>query len=190
MPPLPAYAASVEPVTAAELGASWRPGCPLEPESLRRITVSVVGFDGRASTGIAEVHVDHAQGLIEVFRRLYEARYPIERMEPISKYGGDDNASMAVNNTSAFNCRAVTGGTSWSQHSFGWALDLNPIQNPYVTDTTVLPPAGTAHVDRSPAPGRITDGDVVVQAFAAIGWGWGGHWSSLKDYQHFSATGD
>jgi len=98
---------------------------------------------------------------------------------------------MAANNTSAFNCRAVTGGSAWSQHSYGWAIDINPVQNPYVTSSgTVLPPAGAQYVDRSQkAKGMIRAGDVVVKAFAAIGWGWGGYWSSTKDYQHFSATG-
>ena len=101
----------------------------------------------------------------------------------------DDDASMAADNTSAFNCPAVTGGTGWSEHSYGRAVDVNPVENPYVRGTTVLPPAGAAFVDRHAAPGVILDGDVVVQAFAAHGWQWGGHWTSPKDYQHFSTTG-
>jgi hypothetical protein len=82
----------------------------------------------------------------------------------------------------------VTGGSSWSNHSYGTAIDINPIQNPYVRGTTVLPPAsrdGNYHTDRSARPGVITSGDVVVSAFASIGWSWGGYWTSLKDYQHF-----
>jgi hypothetical protein len=180
---------AIDTVTAADLGASWRPGCPVGPESLRRLTVTYWGFDGPVHEGELIVHQDHARALADVFSQLYAAGYPIEQIRPVSEFGADDDASMAANNTSAFNCRAVTGGTGWSEHSYGWALDLNPVQNPYVRGSNVLPPAGRDHLDRSPAPGRITAGDVVVQAFAGIGWAWGGDWSTFKDYQHFSATG-
>jgi hypothetical protein len=113
-------------------------------------------------------------------------------MRLVDDYGGGDRRSMAANNTSAFNCRSVVGRPGvWSQHSYGWAIDINPVQNPFVmSGGTVLPPAGEAYVDRSRrAPGMIHRGDVVYRAFASIGWEWGGDWSSSKDYQHFSATG-
>jgi hypothetical protein len=99
---------------------------------------------------------------------------------------------MAANNTSAFNCRSVYGRPGvWSQHSYGWAIDINPVQNPFVrSGGSVVPPAGRAYVDRSKkSPGMIHRGDVVVRAFARVGWEWGGYWMSSKDYQHFSATG-
>jgi hypothetical protein len=97
---------------------------------------------------------------------------------------------MSANNTSAFNCRTVTGGDSYSEHSYGRAIDINPLVNPYVKGSTVLPPEGSQYADRSlDAPGMIHSGDEVVTAFAARGWVWGGTWSSLKDYQHFSTTG-
>ena len=97
---------------------------------------------------------------------------------------------MAANNTSAYNCRRTTGGTAWSEHAHGRALDLNPVQNPYVRGTTVLPLAGRAYVDRArPRPGMVRAGDPVVRAFAAVGWEWGGSWTGSKDYQHFSANG-
>jgi poly-gamma-glutamate synthesis protein (capsule biosynthesis protein) len=153
------------------------------------VTLSHWGFDGAVHSGRLVVHVDHTQKVVDIFRDLYAHRFPIARMEPVDAFGGSDDASMAANNTSAFNCRPVTGGTSWSQHSYGWAIDVNPVQNPYIRGSTVLPPAGRAHLDRSPAPGRIRAGDAVVQAFAARGWSWGGYWSSPRDYQHFSATG-
>ncbi|MGE3620990.1 MAG: M15 family metallopeptidase [Acidimicrobiia bacterium] len=135
------------------------------------------------------VHRDVAGSLAAVFSRLLDAGFPIERMVPVSAFGGSDEASMAANNTSAFNCRAVTGGSGWSEHAFGRAIDLDPVQNPYVRGTTVLPAAGVAHLSRTPAPGRILAGDAVVGAFAAVGWHWGGAWSSPVDHQHFSATG-
>ena len=97
---------------------------------------------------------------------------------------------MSANNTSAFNCRAVTGGSSWSEHSFGTAIDVNPLVNPYVSGGTVLPPEAAPYADRTAdAPGMIHVGDVVVETFAGFGWVWGGTWSSPKDYQHFSTSG-
>jgi hypothetical protein len=97
---------------------------------------------------------------------------------------------MAADNTSAFNCRAVTGGTGWSAHSYGTAVDVDPLENPYVHGSIVAPPAGAAYLDRSNnRPGMLLHGDAVVRGFAAVGWSWGGDYTSLKDYQHFSASG-
>jgi hypothetical protein len=136
------------------------------------------------------VHVDHAAKIVAIFHDIYDQRFPIQKMVPIDAYGGSDAASMDDNNTSAFNCRPVTGGSSWSEHSYGWAVDVNPVQNPYVKGSTVQPAAGRAYTNRSTAaPGKIRSGDGVVKAFANRGWSWGGSWGSPKDYQHFSATG-
>ncbi len=191
-PPAPAYAAAVTPITpelAARMHASWRPGCPVPLEDLRYVTVTHHDMAGGVATGELVVHADVAAGLVEVFRTLFDAGFPIASMRLVDDFGADDDASMAADNTSAFNCRAVTGGSSWSEHSYGRAIDVNPVENPYVRGSTVLPPAGAAFVGRPVAPGVILDGDVVVQAFAAHGWQWGGHWTSPKDYQHFSTTG-
>jgi hypothetical protein len=148
------------------------------------------GYDGKVRNGKLVVAAVRAGAVTEVFQTLYEERFPIERMEMVEEYGGDDNASMAANNTSAFNCRPVTGGSSYSEHSYGHAIDINPLVNPYVKGSTVLPPGGVPYVDRSKdAAGMIHAGDEVVTAFNRIGWVWGGTWTSLKDYQHFSATG-
>ncbi|MEZ0493718.1 M15 family metallopeptidase [Kineococcus sp. TBRC 1896] len=189
-PPVPAFTSTVAPVTAAELSASWRPGCPVPPERLRTVTVSFVDFAGAPSTGRLVVHADVADAVVAVFDRLYAQRFPIARMEPVEAFGGSDDASMAADNTSAFNCRATTGGGGFSEHSYGTAIDLNPIENPYVKGTTVLPAAGRAFVQRHPGRGVVLAGDPVVQAFADQGFSWGGDWSSLKDYQHFSVSGD
>ena len=159
-------------------------------ESLRAVDVSHIGYDGEVHSGRLIVAGEVAEDIVEIMSRLFEARFPIERIEPVDVYEGDDNLSMAANNTSAFNCRAVTGGSSWSEHSYGTAIDMNPLVNPYVVGETVLPPEGAAYADRSlEAPGMIHDGDVVVESFAAHGWIWGGTWSSPKDYQHFSISG-
>lgn len=190
-PPAPPFQASIEPVTQEELGASWKPGlgCPA-PEELRAVNVSHWGYDGQVRVGRLIVHAGHADGMVATFRDIYAARFPIERMVPIAAYGGDDQASMRDNNTSGFNCRYVAGTTRLSQHGLGAAVDVNPLQNPYVKGSTVDPPEGAPWADRSRNdPGMIKAGDAVVQAFARRGWGWGGYWSSGKDYQHFSASG-
>jgi D-alanyl-D-alanine carboxypeptidase-like protein len=126
-----------------------------------------------------------------VFRSLFVARFRIRRMHLVDAYGGSDDRSMAADNTSAFNCRRVGGSSSpWSQHAYGRAIDVNPVENPYVARSYVSPPAGANYADRSRrAKGMIHARDVVVRSFAAELWKWGGHWTYPKDYQHFSRNG-
>lgn len=182
----PPYTSSIEPVTGERLGPTWQPGCPVGPEELRLVSVTYATYDETAQTGELVVAAAGAEEIVAVFAEIYAARFPITRMETIEVYGGDDDASMAADNSSAFNCRPVTGGDGWSRHAYGLAVDINPLRNPYVQGTTVLPPAGEAYLDRSDVrPGMIVAGDVVVAAFAARGFEWGGAFSSLKDYQHF-----
>lgn len=186
----PLYLSVTAEVTAAELGASWRPGCPVGPADLRKVWVTHYDMAGEVVWGSLVVHRNRAPDIVAVFEQLYDARFPIARMEPVDVFGASDDASMAANNTSAFNCRTVAGTNRWSEHAYGRAIDINPIENPYVSNGVADPPAGQAHVGRSAAtPGLITDGDAVVRAFASVGWGWGGNWTSIKDYQHFSTTG-
>lgn len=188
--PAPPFQSSVEPVTAAQLGSSWKPnmGCS-EPGELRAVNVSHWGYDGQVHVGRLVVAAGHAERIVAVFRDIYEARFPIERMVPIDAYGGDDQASMRANNTSGFNCRYVSGTTKLSQHAFGRAVDVNPLVNPYVKGSIVDPPEGAPYADRSRSDkGMIHAGDAVVDAFATQGWSWGGYWSS-PDYQHFSSSG-
>lgn len=173
------------------MGASWRPGCPVALSDLRLIEVSHWGFDGEQRLGELVVHEEQAEAVVIVFRRLFDSRFPIEQIRLVDEFGGDDVASMAANNTSAFNCRRATGAARWSEHAYGRAIDINPVQNPYVTSGgSVLPPAGAEYVSRDAAAMGVIVGDgPVVAAFGSIGWGWGGAWSSGKDYQHFSSTG-
>ena len=192
MAALPPFSAVVAPVTAAQLGRSWHPGCPVGPAGLRRLFVSYVGFDGRAHRG--ELVVDRAvtAEVGTVFRRLYDARFPIRRMLPVSAYEGSDDRSMAADNTSAFNCRyAVAAGPKrWSVHAYGEAVDVNTVENPYLQGGRVRPPAGRAYLDRAAVrPGMAVAGGVLVRAFASVGWLWGGRWAATPDWQHFSKTG-
>lgn len=158
---------------------------------LRLLTLTHWDYSGKSTMGELVVHADHAAGIVDVFAMLYDERFPIERMELVDSYQGDDNLSMAANNTSAFNCREVAWKPGvWSNHALGTALDINPLVNPYVSNTAVLPPQGAAFADRSVETlGGIYPGDAATEAFASIGWIWGGTWTSAKDWQHFSASG-
>jgi hypothetical protein len=161
-------------------------------EDLRLLTVTYWGCDRAVNRGELVVNQDAAAAILRVMRALFKARFPIARMQLVDVYHGDDDRSTAADNTSAFNCRIVAGHPGvWSQHAYGRAIDINPLENPEVlSDGTVVPPAGVAYVDRSQrAKGMIVADGVVVRAFATVGWEWGGNWKSFQDYQHFSATG-
>ncbi|MGH3441002.1 MAG: M15 family metallopeptidase, partial [Nitriliruptorales bacterium] len=171
-------------------GVSWRDGCPVALDSLRLVELVHRDGDGGRAWGLLVVHRDVADDVADVFEELHAADFPVARMRLIDRYGGDDDRSMAANNTSAFNCRTVSGTARWSEHAYGRAIDVNPVQNPYVDGDRVEPEAGRAHLDRSDVrPGMVVRPGPVVEAFAAIGWGWGGDWSSAKDYQHVSQSG-
>jgi hypothetical protein len=172
-------------------GLSWRPGCPVRLRALRLVTLRYWGFDDRAHLGRLVVHRDETHKIARAFRRLYGVSYPIRRMRLVDFYGADDRTSMAHDNTSAFNCRYRAGSPGeWSQHAYGRAVDINPVENPYVWSGGVSPPNGADFVDRSQhRPGMIHHRDAVWWAFRYRGWQWGGDWTSVKDYQHFSENG-
>jgi hypothetical protein len=171
-------------------GVSWRPGCPVGLGDLRLLTLRHRGFDGRARTGRLVVHREVARDVLAVFRRLYEAGFPIRRMRLVDAYGGDDFRSIEADNTSAFNCRPVAGTSRWSEHAYGRAIDVNPLENPYVAAGRTSHRRSVPYLDRSRRrPGMAVEGGALVRAFDAIGWGWGGRWSEPVDYQHFSASG-
>lgn len=191
----PGFHARVMPLSPAlraqMTGVSWHRGCPVPLPALRLLRLSYVGFDGRAHSGRLVANADAAPALVAAFRRLYAARVPIRRMEPVDAFGGSDFASIEADNTSAFNCRPVSGSSGWSQHAYGRAIDVNPIENPYVSAAGKTEHrASRPYLDRARRrPGMAVPGGAVVAAFTAQGWGWGGAWSGAKDYQHFSATG-
>lgn len=178
---------------AAMTGPVWRPGCPVSLDDLAVLDVPFTDDAGQTRTGRLVVHRDEATPVATAMAALHAARFPLRSVDPIERFAGDDDASMAADNTSAFNCRPVAGGGDrWSEHAYGRAIDINPLRNPFLTRSgRVLPPGGAAFLDRAaPTPGLIRAGDAVVRAFAAIGWRWGGDWTGgSKDYQHFSRTG-
>lgn len=189
-PTMPAFSYTVAMVRAADVAHSWRPGCPVEPAQLRSVQLAFIGFDAAPHTGLIVVNVDALATTTAIFRALYEGRFPLRSLRPIDEFGGSDDNSMAVDNTSGFNCRAAVGGSGWSMHAYGRAIDVNPRENPYLEGGQVRPPQGTGYVDRSRfQPGMVVEGGTVVRAFDMAGWGWGGRWASTPDYQHFSTNG-
>lgn len=157
------------------------------------VHMSYWGFDDQAHVGTMVVNASVVQAVLRVFSTLYSERFPIRKMQPVDAYGGSDAASTADDNTAGFNCRdAVASGTpSWSMHAYGEAIDVDPVENPYIEGGQVQPPAGAAFADRSDVrPGMAVPGGQLVAAFASVGWGWGGRWASTPDYQHFSTNGN
>lgn len=181
-------------------GTTWNPGCPVPLEGLRLLHFNYWGFGGNLLRGPMVVNASEAEDVLWVFRQLYDARFPIKRVDLSTPFHPeafaqhrriDSNRSV----TASFNCRPVVTplgpGDDYSQHSYGLAIDVNPLQNPYVTtDGFVRNRAAEPYTDRSRhLEGMIHEGDVVFRSFAAIGWEWGGNWSGDKDYMHFSLTG-
>ena len=198
----PAFEGSSQPIRGQVkeriVGSSWHRGCPVHISKLRLLELRHWGFDGEVHRGRLVVHRAEDRAILSVMKRLFMRRFPIRRMELIDRYGADDDRSMNADNTSAFNCRVVAGTSRWSMHAYGRAIDINPVENPYVSGTHVSPPAGEPYADRSRnakdrsrnAKGMIHRADAVVRAFRRkAGWEWGGTWSGAKDYQHFSSNG-
>ncbi len=185
------FVATIDPVPEEVAARStWHEGCPVALDDLRYVTVSFRGFDQRAHTGEIIISADYAEEVVGVFETLWDTGYPIEEMRITSADELDLPPTGDGNNTESFVCRPATGGTSWSRHAYGRAIDVNPFHNPYHRGDVVLPELASAYLDRDRnLPGMIAPGDPVVEAFAAIGWEWGGYWSTLKDYQHFSDNG-
>jgi hypothetical protein len=177
----------VRPATRATLGSSWRPGCPVPPSHLRIVRLTFWTFDGELAQGDLVLNRDVVDRARRVFATMHRTRFPMRSVRPVTAYGSSDDRSMAADNTSAFNCRraVAAGPPTWSNHAYGRAIDVNPVENPYLFQGRVLPPNGRAYADRRrPAPGKIRRGDAVHRAFRAAGFAWGGDFSN-PDYQHF-----
>ncbi len=174
-------------------GHSWREGCPVHYRDLRYLTMTYIDFNGKEHTGEMIVHKAVAKEVAEIFGKLYRADYPIRQMRLVSDFGGNDWKSIEADNTSAFNCRRATGSKKWSKHSYGRAIDLNSIENPYISRSGHIAHKASlkyrkrVHRNRSAADRAVLlPNDEAVKIFKSYGWQWGGDWSGVKDYQHFS----
>ena len=198
----PRFAGRVSPLPASlrgrMMGATWKTGCPVSLDDLRLLRFNYWNFDGEIARGPMVVHEDVARDVLWVFRRLFRARFPIKRVALAREFVPQEFERVTRTRrsvTAAFNCRPVilpSGPVNdFSRHAYGLAIDINPIQNPYVAaDGFVRTLASRPYLKRHRRlAGMIHDGDIVVRSFAAIGWGWGGYWSGGKDYMHFDRRG-
>jgi hypothetical protein len=184
------FAYEVAPVTADVVHSTWREGCPLHFDELSLLTLTYWDFDGNVTHGPMVVNSAVVSDVVTAFEGLFDIGFPIERMQLVDEYGGDDKAAMRANVTSGFNCRFVDGTDRWSNHALGLAVDINPLINPWARNGNVLPIEGEPYTDRSLAlPGMLSLGDEAVSIFEEVGWSWGGVWQSA-DYMHFSQPGN
>jgi hypothetical protein len=174
----------------AMLGVVWHKSCPVALRQLRVVNATHRTFNGSVAMGYLVVHQRYAKSVQQVLAQLFEVEFPIESMIPMEAFGGDDERSVLANNSSAFNCRAVKGARALSEHAYGRAIDINPQQNPMVkANKPVTSTLDLSYLDRVASANRagvIAPNSVPVKAFKQIGWGWGGHWRGVEDYQHFS----
>lgn len=192
------YRSSISPITPEikkrmMKGNSWKEGCPVALKDLRYLRIKHINFNGEEQMGEMIVHKEVSAEVTEIFEALYNAGYPIKKMRLVSDYKGSDWQSIESDNTSAFNCRAATGSKKWSKHSYGKAIDINPIENPYISRKGYISHKASkiyrkrVHQKSTYADKAVLlNSDKAVQLFKKYGWEWGGDWSGVKDYQHFS----
>ncbi len=170
--------------------SSWQEGCPVAAADLAWLRVTFWGFDAQRHTGELLVHRTVADDLVSVFRTLYRQRFPQEQVVVVRSYNPEAPPTGDGNGTGAFVCRPSTGASYFSQHAYGLAIDVNTFQNPYLKGEVVLPELASAYLRREAVrPGMVVEAGPVIEAFARIGWEWGGDWNQSKDYQHFSQNG-
>jgi signal peptidase I len=172
-------------------GITYHKECPVSLNDLRIVNVKYLGFDHNVHFGDIVVHKDIALEISQIFEELFTISYSIRKIFPIEKYNGDDFESIEDDNTSAFNCRKAEGSTKYSKHSYGNAIDINPLENPYVyKDGTTSHKDSVKYLTREnndsiENKAVLTSSSKAVQIFKNYGWKWGGDWKNIKDYQHF-----
>lgn len=171
-------------------GISYKENCTLPLEDLRYLKVLHKNLNGETLSGEIICNVYIAAALLDIFQKLYEKNYPIEKIRLVDEYNADDNLSMSDNNSSCFNFRFVARKKIFSKHAAGLAVDINPLYNPYITTVdgkrNVEPANAENYVDREKNfPYKIDENDFCYKIFTEHGFEWGGSWTHCKDYQHF-----
>jgi len=174
-------------------GKSWRKGCPVALKDLRYLRLQYLDFQGKQKRGEMIVHREVSKEVVAIFERLHKRGYPIRQMRLVSDFGGNDWQSIEADNTSAFNCRNATGSKKYSKHAYGKAIDINPIENPYISRNGHISHQASQKYrkrvhqnDTYEDKALLLNHDKAVKLFKEYGWKWGGEWHGLKDYQHFS----
>jgi hypothetical protein len=185
------FQSTISPVTPQVLARStWKPICPVQPDQLRYLTMSFRGFDARAHTGEMLVNADVAQTVVDVFKRLYAAGFPMEEMRITPEAELNLPPTGDRNNTEAFVCRLTRGQKQWSARAHGLTVSLNPFNNPYVKGDLVVPELASSYLDRDwMRSGMALEGGPAVTIFESVGWKWGGRWSEPVDFGYFTSTG-
>jgi hypothetical protein len=173
---------------------SWREGCPVPLNNLRYLRINHINFKGETVSGEMIVHEDVAEEVVNIFADLYAINYPIRQMRLVSDFAANDWQSIEADNTSAFNCRPITGKKKkWSKHAYGKAIDINPIENPYINKKGYISHKASwkykkrVHKNNTPSDRAVLlKNDKATKIFKKYGWKWGGDWRTIKDYQHFS----
>jgi poly-gamma-glutamate synthesis protein (capsule biosynthesis protein) len=192
------YKASIHPIDKTiekrmRSGHSYRKGCPVPLRDLRYLRMTYRGFDGHDHTGEMIVHRNVAKEVIQIFGKLYQSKYPIRKMVLVSRYNASDFQSIEADNTSAFNCRRATGSRGWSKHSFGKAIDINPIENPYIRNNGRISHKTSyrykirkhKNLKKPDDRAMLIRGDGAVKAFTSRHWRWGATFREARDLQHF-----
>ena len=170
------------------LGTTLKENCPVKREDLRTVTVPYLNEKGEKKEGLLIVHKKVTDDIVFIFNEILRMGFVIHKIAPASYFDGRDDQLMKYNITSAFNCRLMTDGIGFSNHSYGTTIDINPLWNPYVKGKKILPPEGKAFArnrSKLTQPGVLQKDHRIVKLFKELGWTWGGDWKSLKDYQHF-----
>jgi hypothetical protein len=174
-------------------GNSWKEGCPVHTSNLRYLKLKYKNYENMDMIGELIVHRNIAKNTVNIFRELYNISYPISRMSLVNEFQGNDWKSIEANNTSVLNCRKVAGTNKWSNHAYGLAIDINPIENPYISRKGKISHKASLkyrkrrHLNRSLSSDKavLLGNDKATLIFKKYGWKWGGDWKSIKDYQHF-----
>lgn len=174
-------------------GNSYKKDCPVSLKDLRYINLTYLDFEGNRKVGELIVHKNVSKEMVDIFKTMYESKYPIYKMELVSNFNGNDFNSIEANNTSAYNCRNIAGTKKYSRHAYGKAIDINPIQNPYVSKKGQISHKKSLnyktrkHKDLNNPDDKamILYNDIVIEVFKKYNWIWGGDWYTIKDYQHF-----